>query len=158
VVAVGRGAHLGVDIQEAADMPDVDGCISWIAHPEEVQPLQSLPLMARSRAVVEMWTAKEAFLKATGEGLTGDMRAVRVAAGGAGSGLTFVGRGRGSEWPLHRLSAPGVGMTAALVISPRSICRARLLFSFRGIGDVASALRDGNRTPRVHLRMPRCGC
>ena len=39
---------------------------------QEIQDLQKLPDVARSTRVLELWTLKEAFLKATGRRLEGE--------------------------------------------------------------------------------------
>ena len=116
VVAVGIGVEVGIDVEVAVDIPDVEGCLSWIATSEEARYVQSLPLQAQRQAVLDMWTAKEACLKATSEGLGGDMRAVRIVATGGGHDRRLVTRGHGPQWQLHRLRAPAAGMAVALVV------------------------------------------
>ncbi|MDI4663197.1 4'-phosphopantetheinyl transferase superfamily protein [Xanthobacter autotrophicus] len=84
-VAVGlaRGGRIGVDVEDprpldvwtdiARDMFDPADHAAWRAAPKE----------ARAAAALAVWCGKEAVLKATGEGLAGDPRTVRLFPAGA---------------------------------------------------------------------------
>jgi 4'-phosphopantetheinyl transferase len=68
-VAVGLCHDLGVDV-EALDrmLPDLDLAQRYFAA-SEVQQLRESPAADRARCFFRFWTLKEAYLKATGEGL-----------------------------------------------------------------------------------------
>jgi 4'-phosphopantetheinyl transferase len=68
IVAVAGGMELGVDVERVRPVsPDVvAGCLA----PAEAAALAALPPALREEAFIRCWTRKEAFLKATGAGLT----------------------------------------------------------------------------------------
>ncbi len=77
VVALSRDAPVGIDIEcetRAADLPE---CETSFCHPAE---LASLPSKASDRAIalLDIWTAKEALLKAVGTGLTTAPEKLRI--------------------------------------------------------------------------------
>ncbi|MFG1380455.1 4'-phosphopantetheinyl transferase family protein [Xanthobacter versatilis] len=88
-VAVGlaRGGCIGVDVEDprpldvwtdiARDMFDPADHASWRAMPKE----------ARAAAALAVWCGKEAVLKATGEGLAGDPRTVKLGPSGTPSAI-----------------------------------------------------------------------
>ena len=70
VLAVTQGGALGVDIEEVAAKPDLDLVVGDQYSPAERAQLAGLPDALRLEAFYRGWTAKEALVKATGEGLT----------------------------------------------------------------------------------------
>ncbi len=67
--AVARDLELGLDV-EATDRPtEIDGAMHYFA-PEEAGIVQASPEERRRAQFFRLWTLKEAFIKATGEGLT----------------------------------------------------------------------------------------
>ncbi|MCG5234565.1 4'-phosphopantetheinyl transferase family protein [Xanthobacter oligotrophicus] len=86
-VGVARGGRIGVDVEDprpldvwtdiARDMFDPADHASWRAVPKE----------ARAAAALAVWCGKEAVLKATGEGLAGDPRTVKLVPSGAPSAV-----------------------------------------------------------------------
>jgi 4'-phosphopantetheinyl transferase len=70
-VAVG-GEALGVDIERIDQAGDWSP-LAWVCfHPEERAYLDALPRAERAEAFAEIWTRKEARIKATGEGFRAD--------------------------------------------------------------------------------------
>ncbi|TDW23967.1 4'-phosphopantetheinyl transferase family protein [Kribbella kalugense] len=66
---------VGLDVEKVDPRVDVDG-VARIALPaEEVRELSGYDGIAKVRAFTTYWTRKEAVLKATGEGLRGDLQA-----------------------------------------------------------------------------------
>jgi 4'-phosphopantetheinyl transferase len=57
-------------------------------HPAELADYRGLPAGARPRRALELWSVKEACLKATGEGLVAEPRSVRLMPEGASWRLT----------------------------------------------------------------------
>lgn len=111
-VAVGlaRGGAIGVDVEKARgldlwtrlapDFMDEDDCVQWLAVPEA----------DRADAALLQWCGKEAVLKATGEGLSGDARGVRLPAGGG-----LVGRA-GRAFLTGSGSLPGAAYAFAVEV------------------------------------------
>jgi len=77
-VALTRGREVGVDL-ERIDLPaDWPLLAERVFSPRELGELHALPAAQRSAAFFKGWTRKEAYLKATGEGLTVAPAAVEV--------------------------------------------------------------------------------
>jgi 4'-phosphopantetheinyl transferase len=66
------GADVGFDIEPFGRTVDL-GVADRYFRPEEVAWLASLPADERPRGFMRLWTLKEAFIKATGEGLSRDL-------------------------------------------------------------------------------------
>lgn len=69
VVALTRVRPVGVDVERVRDTKDADGLVARFFAEEERAEYRSLPPGDRLRAFFRGWTRKEAFIKATGEGL-----------------------------------------------------------------------------------------
>ena len=69
LVAVARGRQVGVDVEQLRHMPDLDGVAERICTPAERSALGALAESHRESAFFALWTRKEAFAKATGEGI-----------------------------------------------------------------------------------------
>jgi 4'-phosphopantetheinyl transferase len=72
VVALGRVARLGVDV-EASDKRVPLSVAHRYFSPGEVAALEAMPPDARPRRFLRLWTLKEAYLKAVGQGLPGGL-------------------------------------------------------------------------------------
>jgi 4'-phosphopantetheinyl transferase len=69
VLAVTRGAPVGVDVERLSAQRDIAGLIPAVLAAAERPVVEALPATARAGAVLRYWTRKEALLKATGDGL-----------------------------------------------------------------------------------------
>ena len=70
VVAIARGTRLGVDAEFVDGRnADLDIAQNFFA-PMEVSELRALPAALRPRRFFELWTLKESYIKARGEGLS----------------------------------------------------------------------------------------
>lgn len=76
VVAVARGAVVGVDVEAVDDSRPMMRLAKRFFHPDEVDRLAELPPEALAGAFHELWTRKEAVLKALGSGLSGRLDSV----------------------------------------------------------------------------------
>jgi 4'-phosphopantetheinyl transferase len=72
VVAVGRVARLGVDVEAADKRVSLPVARRYFS-PREAAALDALPPEARPHQFLRLWTLKEAYLKAIGEGLPGGL-------------------------------------------------------------------------------------
>jgi 4'-phosphopantetheinyl transferase len=70
LIAITRDRTLGVDV-EYHRLRDVESLARRFFSPRELATLQALPKSDRPTRFFQLWTAKEAYLKATGEGLSG---------------------------------------------------------------------------------------
>jgi 4'-phosphopantetheinyl transferase len=70
VIVVARGCQVGVDIERIRRLSDLEDLVRSCFAPEEQAEFWSLPACARLPAFFAGWARKEAFLKATGEGIS----------------------------------------------------------------------------------------
>jgi 4'-phosphopantetheinyl transferase len=77
-VALARGREVGVDIESIQHLDDWPLLTGRIFSPRELGELNSTPEPQQRMAFFNGWTRKEAYLKATGEGLTDNLSAVEV--------------------------------------------------------------------------------
>lgn len=69
VVALSRDAPVGIDIEHETRAASLMECETTFCHPAEISSLPSIA-SDRALALLDIWTAKEALLKAVGTGLT----------------------------------------------------------------------------------------
>lgn len=70
VAAFAGGAEIGVDIEQVRPRTDLEGLAARYFAPQERDWLLSVPKPGRLDAFFRLWTCKEAFIKARGEGLS----------------------------------------------------------------------------------------
>ncbi len=97
LLACARGRTLGVDVERRDRANDLDGVAARFFHPDECAALAALPAAARRERFLRWWTAREAWLKAHGTGLTEQLAALDFSgwAEGAWTGLAEAG---GARW------------------------------------------------------------
>lgn len=117
LLAVAQGRRVGVDLERHREDYGGEAIARRYFSPREVAALLSLPPPRRGAAFFDCWTRKEAFLKATGEGLTCSLDSFDVALDPAEPARLLAVRGgryRVEDWRLCAL-APGEGYSGALV-------------------------------------------
>ncbi|MEA5466655.1 4'-phosphopantetheinyl transferase family protein [Leptothoe sp. PORK10 BA2] len=115
---------VGVDIEQLRPMDRLDGLIHRCLAMTEQQAIEQINPDHQSTAFLKYWTCKEAYLKATGQGISESLAAIEVE-------LTPIPRLRVPDPAPDSASAPGphqpwqlqvfvpdVGYTAAAVMSP----------------------------------------
>lgn len=70
---------IGVDIEYLRPMPDAESIAKRFFAPAELNHIQNAPPQDRHRIFFQLWTAKEAYLKAIGTGLTNMLDSVEIA-------------------------------------------------------------------------------
>lgn len=104
------GQPVGIDLERAE--ADID--IPWgVLRQDEAAALKALPPPERAAAFLRLWTAKEAFLKARGEGLLCDPAEVWLRMGAGAAFVAALG-GEGAE-ARGELALLMIGATACLV-------------------------------------------
>lgn len=78
LVATCRGSAVGVDVETAGRLRDLDGLAGMVMTPDEQARFASLPQDQCQLVFMRLWTRKEALLKADGRGLMYDPRKVNV--------------------------------------------------------------------------------
>lgn len=69
---------VGVDIELLRSMDRLDGLIRRCLAPSEQQAIAAVKSSQQSQAFLEYWTCKEAYLKATGQGISESLAAIEV--------------------------------------------------------------------------------
>lgn len=116
LVAVSRTGPVGVDVERIRQMPHADQLVARFFSTRENTSFQALPDDQKSVAFFNLWTRKEAWLKATGEGLAHELRRVNVSFRPDEPARLVGVDGDPSavaNWRLHHL-APEPGFTGAL--------------------------------------------
>jgi 4'-phosphopantetheinyl transferase len=81
VAAVTFAGQVGVDVEPTARPVNLDIADRYFA-PSEIASLRALPQTAQVERFLTLWTLKEAYLKATGVGISGGLSAIRLEAEG----------------------------------------------------------------------------
>jgi 4'-phosphopantetheinyl transferase len=97
LVAVARDATIGVDVERVRSLPDADHLASRFFSPGERNRYHNFPTQQRAHVFFNIWTRKEAWLKALGEGIACSLNEVDPP----------------PRWKLHDL-APAEGFAGAL--------------------------------------------
>ncbi|MDQ6621885.1 MAG: 4'-phosphopantetheinyl transferase superfamily protein [Verrucomicrobiota bacterium] len=123
--ALTRGREIGVDIEAVARFEDEDETLPQLAarilSPRELEIWQALPDQdARRVGFLRAWTRKEAYIKATGEGLSAGLHTIEVALDAAAPRSFVIINSEqhaqtNREWIVHDLTAPP-GFLAALAV------------------------------------------
>jgi len=70
--------RIGIDIEYLRSATDIEGIASRFFAAKESEIINNLVGKKQQQAFFQIWTAKEAYLKATGEGLAGSLAGVEV--------------------------------------------------------------------------------
>lgn len=117
VVAITRRRWIGIDVERVERPRDLARLARAACSPAEWRALERLEPEARAELFTSLWTAKEAFVKATGIGLGLALREVELELhGGRPVALRSIcGQRRlAARWRMRLLEAPA-GYAAALV-------------------------------------------
>jgi 4'-phosphopantetheinyl transferase len=120
LIAFGRRA-LGIDVELLRDAGDDERLARAVLSPSERAALLAHPHAERSAALLRGWTRKEAYLKATGEGIRARPTHVEVTLDAARAALIRVAGDAevASRWKLHDVDA-GRDAVGALAVAPDS--------------------------------------
>jgi 4'-phosphopantetheinyl transferase len=125
-IAVTRGRPLGVDIERIRPIEDAQQIAARYFAPEEAAELASLEESERGAAFFACWTRKEAYLKATGAGLSSSMAGFGVSLRpDAPPRLLHIAgdEAAAAAWTLHAMRLiPGFAAALAYPGAPRRLC------------------------------------
>ena len=79
LLAISPAARIGVDVERVRPMPDAGELVSRFFSRREADQFRDLPADRKEEAFFNLWTRKEAWLKATGEGIAHLLAQVEVA-------------------------------------------------------------------------------
>lgn len=125
LLALAREGRLGADVEALDRQRPREGLLAAVATEAEVEALRGLAPARRDQALLELWTLKEAALKASARGLAIDPRAIEVE-GIAGGPPRLAAAPRECPemggWWLRRLGlGPGLAGALAAWPTPRSL-------------------------------------
>jgi 4'-phosphopantetheinyl transferase len=118
VLAVASGRRVGVDVEATGAAVDVDRFAARVSTPREAAALAGLEPNARGEGLARLWTRKEAYLKATGEGIGAGVSHLEVPIDDGLWDVPFHPVPSGPAWVLYDLDCPTAGFAAALVVEP----------------------------------------
>ena len=116
--AITRGRNIGIDLEYKNDDVAVEQIAQRFFSKGEISSLERIHENKRNEVFFQYWTRKEAFLKATGQGLSFPMERVDVSliSGLSLSPITLLGDKReSSRWYVQDLF-PGGGYAAAIAV------------------------------------------
>jgi 4'-phosphopantetheinyl transferase len=116
LIALTRFAEVGIDVEKVRPLPDAQELVARFFSPREAAAFRALPGETQGGAFFNLWTRKEAWLKAVGEGIAHSLNLVEVSflPGEPARLLNIAGdRATAVQWTLRDL-APAGGYTAAL--------------------------------------------
>ena len=102
VVVLARHVAPGIDLERLRERSNALPLAQRFFHPGEAAMLAALPVAQRSTAFLELWTAKEAVLKATGRGIAFGLHRLRVARD-TPLRLAWLDGDDANAWQLQRL-------------------------------------------------------
>lgn len=123
LVAVTRLGNLGVDVESVRVIENVDELVARFFSARENEKFQRVPEEQKPAAFFNLWSRKEALLKATGEGITRSLSLVEVSflPGEAAKLLAIAGdEVKAAEWSLRELF-PATGFTGAIAIQAKEL-------------------------------------
>src|SRR5262249_29430174 len=122
VVAISREAEIGVDVEAIRPIPNLSELASLIFSKEERAQWGELEPSRRLRFFFHCWTLKEAFLKALGMGLGGDLDDIAVQLGLAGEPPAIRVKSEPGRWSFESTELLECAMATA-VRSPHAQVR-----------------------------------
>jgi len=118
LVAVSRSGLVGIDIEHVRPLDEMNQLVERFFAPRESRSFQKLPARLKPSAFFNLWTRKEAWLKATGDGIAHYLNRVEVSflPGEPARLLSLPSElPLGGEWSLYDLTPPH-GFAAALAV------------------------------------------
>jgi 4'-phosphopantetheinyl transferase len=122
LLAVTRIGPVGIDVESVQPIKEMGDLVAVFFSQRENELFQKLPPSSQPTAFFNLWTRKEALLKATGEGITRSLNLVEVSflPDEPTRVLAISGDSeKGALWSLHALS-PAPGFVGAVAIQARN--------------------------------------
>jgi 4'-phosphopantetheinyl transferase len=114
LVAVAGGREVGVDVEQFRSLPEAAPIAERTFAPEELAALADLATDKRPAVFFHIWACKEAFIKATGLGLSYPLRDFSVPLRPMTTRPVPIHAGGSRQWGLMRL-VPGTHYAGAVV-------------------------------------------
>jgi 4'-phosphopantetheinyl transferase len=123
LMAIGRVGELGVDIERIRPLKDMDHLVERFFSSRENELFQKLGAHEKPVAFFNLWTRKEALLKATGEGISHSLKLVEVSfLPDEPARILAIGgdRERGSRWTVKNVAVAS-GFIGAIALETKSV-------------------------------------
>jgi 4'-phosphopantetheinyl transferase len=117
--AVATGREVGIDLERIRGDRDHDAMAEHLFSPREVSELTALPAEKQAEAFHKVWTRKEAFAKATGDGLSLPLNRFDLSSAAGEPSVVFPERDA-PPWSIHALDA-WPGYAAALAVQGQDV-------------------------------------
>jgi 4'-phosphopantetheinyl transferase len=145
VFAFTRDCELGIDVEQIRPMPDIHEIADSFFCAAEAEELRLLPVELRERAFFNCWTRKEAYIKATGEGLSAQLNEFRVSLRPSEPArFIHIGHDKNTAgiWELHDLRlAPDY----ASALAYRDFRRPVSVFPLVNLGELPGAMGESDQ-------------
>lgn len=90
VYAITRACPIGIDVERVRFVPQYQEIASRFFSRQENDMIMALPLERRMERFFTIWSGKEAYLKATGDGIGGDLAKVEVVDLSSSDGVSLI--------------------------------------------------------------------
>jgi 4'-phosphopantetheinyl transferase len=123
LISVTALCPVGIDVERVRSLNDIADVAKRFFSPGEIGALNGAPDDQKFEAFFDLWTRKEALLKATGEGLTNaglQLETLSMLEKSDGRVHVRLGPVSLTGWTLHRLE-PAKGFRAALAVSAAEV-------------------------------------
>ena len=110
IYAFSHGHEIGVDIEYVRDIPEMEQLAGQILTPKEKAEFKTLSKSKRKEAFFDCWTRKEAFVKATGDGLSRSLNEIEISPVAGDSGKILAANAisfDSSQWFVYDLNING---------------------------------------------------
>ncbi len=124
LLAITRDRRIGVDVESHIGLSDYARLLAWITTPDEAQEVGHLRGAEQRATALRLWTRKEAYLKATGQGLGSGLANVQLPLDRVPGWREFRAASGAARWLIHDLSSPRPELTATVVVSCSVHCGA----------------------------------
>jgi len=119
LVAVTSGAEVGIDVETMRAMPDALRLAERFCSATESDALSALPIGEQAASFLNLWTRKEAFVKANGLGIVNALTRFEVTMGAEAKVKSIDGDPRlAAQWTLHSFQPAPCYIAAVAVRSP----------------------------------------
>lgn len=112
LIAVGRYVEPGIDLERLRERPRALEIAQRYFSEDEAAALMALPPAERSAVFLELWTAKEAVLKALGRGIAFGLHRLSIASADADLSLQQLEGDDVRAWQLQRLEVDATLLAA----------------------------------------------
>ncbi len=149
VLAVAGAGELGVDVENTARKVDPDALASRFFSPAEAAELLALPAVRRRDRFFDLWTLKEAYIKAKGLGLAMPLDTFSFSfpdANGIGFAIESPADADASAWQFSQLAAPPLHRLAVALGAGAGSLTLRCFDGTPGDGWTPAALREIRRS------------